>query len=65
MDRRYKQEMREISLRILIAEDHIAVAGRSGAIFERRCKVVGILHDGEAAANGAVAFKPDIIVLDI
>lgn len=65
MDRRYKQELREISPRILIAEHHIAVARGSGASFERSCKVVGILHDGEAAADAAAAFKPDVIELDI
>jgi DNA-binding NarL/FixJ family response regulator len=51
--------------RILIADDHQLLADACKNLLEPEFLVVGIVSDGRDLADAVVAFKPDIILLDI
>jgi DNA-binding NarL/FixJ family response regulator len=51
--------------RILIADDHQLLADACKDLLEPEFLVVGIVSDGRDLADAVVAFKPDIILLDI
>ncbi|HVT89162.1 MAG TPA: response regulator transcription factor [Tepidisphaeraceae bacterium] len=51
--------------RVLLAEDHIAVADRLRGLLEPDCEVVAVVHDGFAMLGAAQALAPDLVVTDI
>jgi two-component system response regulator NreC len=54
-------------LRILLADDHVTVRHGLKLLIESQpdMKVVAEASDGNAAIDGAVALKPDVVVMDI
>jgi len=53
-------------LRVLLADDHRAVREGLRALLERAgLNVVGEAADGRAAVDAALAFRPDVVVLDL
>jgi DNA-binding NarL/FixJ family response regulator len=59
--------MREQPIRILLADDHVTVRHGLKLFIDGQpdMTVVGEASDGNAAVQGAVALKPDVIVMDI
>lgn len=53
------------SLRILVAEDDLAVAKLYGAYAQSRGHVVSVARDGAEALVAAAADPPDLILLDV
>jgi DNA-binding NarL/FixJ family response regulator len=51
--------------RILIADDHNLVAELCKRLLETEFDVVGIVSDGRALVQAAIALKPDVIVVDV
>jgi DNA-binding NarL/FixJ family response regulator len=51
--------------RVLLADDHDAVAEQLRAVLETEFEVVGTVGDGEALLAAAAALRPDVIVADI
>jgi DNA-binding NarL/FixJ family response regulator len=51
--------------RVLLAEDHAAVAEQLQGVLEARFDVVAVMHDGFALIRAAQTLKPDVIVADI
>jgi CheY-like chemotaxis protein len=51
--------------RILIADDNLDAASSLGMLLEMMGHEVCVVHDGVKAVEGAVTFRPDIILLDI
>ena len=51
--------------RVLIAEDHPAVAKAVGRVLALDCEVVGTVADGSAALEAAQRLQPDVIVVDL
>jgi DNA-binding NarL/FixJ family response regulator len=51
--------------RVLLADDHLAVATRLSAVLETEFTVVGVVHDGAALLEAAATLSPDVIVADI
>ncbi len=54
-------------LRILLADDHVTVRHGLKLLIDSQpdMNVVSEVNDGEAAVRGALALKPDVIVMDI
>ena len=54
-------------LRILLADDHVTVRHGLKLLIDSQpdMKVVSEVSDGEAAVRGALALKPDVVVMDI
>jgi DNA-binding NarL/FixJ family response regulator len=54
-------------IRVLLADDHVTVRHGLKLLIDGQTdmKVVSEASDGEAALQGAVAFQPDVIVMDI
>jgi DNA-binding NarL/FixJ family response regulator len=52
-------------VRVLLAEDHQAVAEELGALLRSECDVVGMVADGLSLVASARALRPDVIVADI
>ena len=53
------------SFRILVVDDNIDAAETLSALLEMQGYYVQVAHDGIEALNDAVAFKPQVIFLDI
>jgi DNA-binding NarL/FixJ family response regulator len=51
--------------RVLLAEDHPAVADHLRGLLEEDCDVVAVVADGYAMLGAAETLKPDVIVADI
>jgi DNA-binding NarL/FixJ family response regulator len=51
--------------RVLIADDHIALADVFRALLEESCDVVGIAGDGRELLMEVARLTPDVVVLDI
>ncbi|MDE2220889.1 MAG: response regulator transcription factor [Gammaproteobacteria bacterium] len=55
-----------MSIRVVLADDHVVVRQALRALLEREgLEVVGEAADGRAAARQAIQLRPDIAVLDI
>lgn len=52
-------------VRVLLAEDHEAVAGELGALLGSECDVVGTVGDGLSLVDAARSLRPDVIVADV
>src|SRR5215475_3295353 len=52
-------------VRILLAEDHLAVAEGLRAILEPEFDVIATVGDGHALVTAAATLTPDVIVTDI
>jgi DNA-binding NarL/FixJ family response regulator len=52
-------------LRVLLAEDHPAVADQLRRLLEVECEVVGVVGDGSNLIVSAQALAPEVIVSDI
>jgi DNA-binding NarL/FixJ family response regulator len=57
--------MSPIRPRILIADDHTLVADLCRQLLETEFEVVGTVNNGRALVRAAVAFKPDVAVVDV
>ena len=59
--------MDDAPLRILLADDHVTVRHGLKLFIDSQpdMKVVGEASDGHAAIEGAVALKPDVVIMDI
>jgi DNA-binding response OmpR family regulator len=51
-------------MRVLVAEDHVVLAGRIAEGLRDAGLAVDVVHDGSAALNGAAITTYDVIVLD-
>jgi DNA-binding NarL/FixJ family response regulator len=51
--------------RVLLAEDHVAVAEHLRGLLETEFQVVAVVTDGFALLGAAQTLKPDVIVADI
>lgn len=51
--------------RVLLAEDHPAVAERLRAVLEQDCEVVGVVNNGQALLDAVKTLRPDVVVTDI
>ena len=51
--------------RVLLADDHALLLGAFEKLLASECDVVGMVTDGRALVNEAIATKPDVIVLDV
>lgn len=51
--------------RVLLAEDHAAVAEELRAVVESECHMVGCVGDGARLVACAARLRPDVIVADI
>ena len=51
--------------RVLIGEDHSAVAEQLRGLLEPQFEVVAIVHDGNSLVVAAEALRPDVILADI
>ena len=51
--------------RVLVAEDHPAVAKAVCRVLSLDCEVVGSVADGSAVLEAAQRLQPDVIVLDL
>jgi DNA-binding NarL/FixJ family response regulator len=51
--------------RVLLADDHVAVAEQLRAVLEPEFEVVAVVDSGQALLAAAEAFRPDAIVTDI
>jgi DNA-binding NarL/FixJ family response regulator len=52
-------------LRVLLAEDHEAVAQQLRKLLEIECEVVGVVTDGPSLLLAADALSPEVIVSDM
>jgi DNA-binding NarL/FixJ family response regulator len=52
-------------VRVLLADDHPAVAEQLRGVLETDFEVVGTVGDGEALLTAAATLRPDVIVADI
>jgi len=51
--------------RVLVADDHPAVAKAVCRVLALDCEVVGSVADGSAVLEAALRLQPDVIVLDL
>ena len=51
--------------RVLLAEDHPAMAKAVCRVLALDCKVVGTVADGSAVLDAAQRLQPDVIVVDV
>jgi DNA-binding NarL/FixJ family response regulator len=51
--------------RVLIAEDHAAVARAVSRVLALDCEVLGIVADGSEVLEAAQRLQPDVIVVDL
>ena len=51
--------------RVLLADDHALLLGAFEKLLASECDVVGMVTDGRALVNEAIALKPDVVVLDV
>ena len=58
-------KVRQPAARILIADDHRLLGDACKGMLEPEFEVVGIVADGRALIDAALALKPDVIILDI
>jgi DNA-binding NarL/FixJ family response regulator len=53
-------------IRVLVADDHQQMLEYvCGLLSSDRCEVVHAVNDGQAALEGALRLRPDVVVLDI
>lgn len=52
-------------IRVLLAEDHRAVADELRALLELECEVVEVVCDGIALVQSTTRLTPDVVVADI
>jgi len=52
-------------VRVLLAEDHEAVAAELRALLESECDVLATVRDGQSMVAAAALLKPEVIVTDI
>jgi DNA-binding NarL/FixJ family response regulator len=51
--------------RVLLADDHTSVLSAVTKLLQESFEIVGMVSDGQAALDGVLALKPDLVVLDI
>jgi len=51
--------------RVLIADDHEAVARHVCRLLSRQCEVVGSVRDGRLVLETAARLRPDVVLLDL
>src|SRR4051812_23456369 len=51
--------------RVLLADDHPAVAESLRQLLEDDCELVGVVGDGPSLLAAALALRPDVVVADI
>src|SRR5436190_23155828 len=51
--------------RVILADDHRLITDALKSLLDPLFEVVGTFADGHALVEGAVALKPDVIVLDV
>jgi len=51
--------------RLLIADDHQAVAQQLVRLLSSRFEIVGTVHDGSLVFEAATTLRPDIVLLDL
>ncbi len=51
--------------RVLIAEDHAAVAKAVSRVLAIDCEILGIVADGSAVLEAVQRLQPDVIVVDL
>lgn len=51
--------------RVLLADDHMDFLPVVTKLLETKYEIVGAVSDGQAAVDAALAFHPDVLVLDI
>lgn len=51
--------------RILLADDHVALAKALAGVVEGEFELVGMVHDGGSLLKAAREFRPEVIVADI
>ena len=54
-----------VRTRVLLAEDHAAVAKHLRRILEQEFDVVGVVQDGQALVDAVEQLSPDVIITDI
>jgi DNA-binding NarL/FixJ family response regulator len=51
--------------RVLLADDHTILTEAFRKLLSSRCEIVGMVSDGRALLQAALALKPDVVVADI
>ena len=51
--------------RVVLAEDHPALAEQLRTLLARECEVVAVVGDGSALVAAVAAHRPDVIVTDV
>jgi len=51
--------------RVLLADDHPAMAKALGRVLEHDCDVVGVVTDGSEVADAAARLDPVVVVVDV
>jgi DNA-binding NarL/FixJ family response regulator len=51
--------------RVLLADDHPAMAKALGRVLEQECDVVGVVTDGSDVADAAMRLHPVVVVVDV
>src|SRR5262245_57521183 len=63
---RLEREQRLMNkVRVLLADDNVAVAKALARILETEFDVVGVVHDGHQLLKATQAFQPDIVITDL
>ena len=57
-------QVHDVQVRVLVAEDHVALANRIGEGLRDAGFAVDVVHDGEAALQSTTDTDYDVIVLD-
>jgi DNA-binding NarL/FixJ family response regulator len=52
-------------IRVVLADDHQAVAAKVGLLIAEECEVVAVAEDGEQAIAAVLALDPDVLLMDI
>jgi DNA-binding NarL/FixJ family response regulator len=50
---------------VFLADDHTPVLSAVTKLLQESFEIVGMVSDGQAALDGVLALKPDLVVLDI
>jgi DNA-binding NarL/FixJ family response regulator len=52
-------------IRVVVADDHQAVAAKVRRVIIEECEVVAVVENGEQAVAAVLAHDPDVLVIDI